>query len=284
MDLTDFADEIGTEGAVTISGLGTRGGGVDGVRSVAAPAGIEWIEADEMRVGCAAGTPVDELNAALAEYGQRVALPPGGTVGGALALGHSGIRLLGDGALRNALLQTRYVDANGVVITAGGPTVKNVTGFDLCRLLVGSRGTLGFIGDVIVRSRPVAACSQWFSVATTDPWTALADLYRPVSVLWDGTTASVLLEGHAADVAAQAKLCGLQPGTEPALLGARRVIAPSAERSLRGTFISQLGTGVVYTNDSTSIVAPAPGVADLTRAIKAQFDPTGRLNPGVVVG
>ncbi|MCU1359478.1 MAG: putative oxidase, partial [Ilumatobacteraceae bacterium] len=71
MDLTAFAHEIGADGPVTISGLSTRGGGVPDVRSVTSPAGIEWIQADEMTVSCGAGTPVDELAAALAAVGQR---------------------------------------------------------------------------------------------------------------------------------------------------------------------------------------------------------------------
>ncbi|MTA12691.1 MAG: hypothetical protein F2534_08850, partial [Actinobacteria bacterium] len=75
MDLTAFADEVGVEGAVTITGLGTRGGAVPGVRCVHAPAGIDWLQADEMTVCCGAGTPVDELQSALAAVGQRVALP-----------------------------------------------------------------------------------------------------------------------------------------------------------------------------------------------------------------
>src|SRR4029079_5570448 len=131
--------------------LGTRGGPVPAVRRVAAPAGIEWIQADEMIVCCGAGTPVDERDAALAEVGHGVALPPGGTVGGALAVGRSGIRRLGDGPVRNTLLQARYVSAAGEVVKGGGPTVKNVSGFDICRLLVGSHGTLGFLGEVILR-------------------------------------------------------------------------------------------------------------------------------------
>src|SRR5215213_2986983 len=92
--LEAFAETVGSEGAVTISGLATRGGAVPGVRGVGAPAGIEWIQADEMTMSCGAGTPLDDVSAALAEVGQRVALPPGGTVGGALAVGRSGIRRL----------------------------------------------------------------------------------------------------------------------------------------------------------------------------------------------
>ena len=119
-----------------------------------APVGIESIQAEEMTVSCGAGTPVAELDDALAAHGQCVAVPPTGTVGGALAVGQSGIRRLGYGPVRDVLLQTRYVSAAGEVVKAGGPTVKNVSGFDLCRLLVGSRGTLGFLGDVIMRTRP----------------------------------------------------------------------------------------------------------------------------------
>jgi FAD/FMN-containing dehydrogenase len=59
--------------------------------------------------------------------------PDGGTIGGALAVGHSGIRRLGWGPVRDTVLQVRYVSAAGEVVKAGGPTVKNVSGFDLCR-------------------------------------------------------------------------------------------------------------------------------------------------------
>ncbi|HEY4332383.1 MAG TPA: hypothetical protein VGM78_07435, partial [Ilumatobacteraceae bacterium] len=193
MDLTKFAAEVGPPeaGAVTIAGLSTRGGAVSGVRRVCAPSGIDWLQADEMTVACGAATPVAELAAALAEVGQGVALPAadagssavgggpvrGGTVGGALAVGRSGIRRLGDGPVRNVLLQADYVSAAGEVITAGGPTVKNVSGFDICRLLVGSEGSLGFIGAVILRTRPLAATSRWFTTAR-DPWLTLAALYR----------------------------------------------------------------------------------------------------------
>ncbi|TPW10209.1 MAG: putative oxidase [Acidimicrobiaceae bacterium] len=182
MDLTAFADEVGSVGPVTIVGRGTRGGAVRDVRCVTAPTGIEWIQADEMTVGCGAGTPIDELDAALREVGQRSVLPAGGTVGGALAMGRSGVRRLGDGPMRDILLQTRYVGADGSVVKAGGPTVKNVSGFDVCRLLVGSQGTLGFLGDVIVRTRPIALSSRWFVGDRRDPFAVLAAAYRPVSV------------------------------------------------------------------------------------------------------
>lgn len=286
MNLEEFADEIGPTGPVTIAGLATRGGPVDGVRTVMAPVGIDWIEPEEMTVQCGAGTPVDELDAALARHGQAVAIPPSGTVGGALALGRSGIRRLGYGPVRDVLLQARYVNAAGEVVKAGGPTVKNVTGFDLCRLLVGSRGTLGFVGEVILRTRPRASFEQWF-VAAGDPFEVFARLHRPSSVLWDGSTTWVLLEGHADDVRAQAAQAGIVPGDLPPVMptGGRWSMPPQRLVELRGTgaFVAEIGVGVVHHEHPAPAPAADPVVLDLHRRIKHQFDPDGRLNPGVDV-
>ncbi|MFN6119702.1 MAG: FAD-binding protein [Actinomycetes bacterium] len=290
MDLTAFADEVGVEGAVTITGLRTRGGAVPGVRCVHAPAGIDWLQADEMTVCCGAGTPVDELQSALAAVGQRVALPPGGSVGGALAVGRAGVRRLGDGPVRDAVLQARYVSSAGDVVKAGGPTVKNVSGFDLCRLLVGSHGTLGFVGEVILRTRPIAPVSRWFTIETGDPMAVFIALHRPVSVLWDGRTVHVLLEGHRLDVEEQAARLGLAPAEDaPVVPPARRLVAPSQTLAevaalTPGDVVAELGLGILHVqaDSSESHVAPVPepGVASIEARVKAQFDPTGRLNPG----
>ena len=287
MDLTAFAEEVGATGPVTITGLGMRGGPVSGVRVVRPPAGIEWIQADEMTLRCGAGTPIDELDAALSEVGQCVALPPGGTVGGALSVGKSGIRRLGYGPVRDVLLQACYVSDGGEVVQAGGPTVKNVSGFDLCRLLVGARGTLGFIGDVIIRSRPRPAHSQWFTSEADDPFPTFTRLYRPTSVLWNGTRLWALLEGHPDDVAAQAAGCSLTGCDGPPAMpsGSRRIVAPASIGSLTGDFVAEVGVGVVHHADAPpSGGRPESSVTKLTRRIKAEFDPGGRLNPGVSLG
>ena len=290
MDLTAFAADVGGVGPVTIVGHGTRGGEVAGRRCVRAPSGIDWIQADEMTASCGAGTPVDELAAALREVGQRTVLPPGGTVGGALAAGRSGIRRLGDGPMRDVLLQTHYIGADGAVVKAGGPTVKNVSGFDVCRLLVGSRGTLGFLGDVIVRTRPLALCTQWFRCDGRDPLEILAATYRPVAVLFDGASVFTLLEGHPCDVAEQAATLGLTEVEGPPEIPPHRVVAsPGAVPALVGaleprSFVAEMGVGVLHTTSPADPVSPDPGVARVAARMKHQFDPTGRLNPGVVVG
>ena len=284
MDLAAFADDVGVDRPVSIAGMGTRGGPVDGVHTVMAPGGIEWVQADEMTVRCGAGTPVEELDDALAAHGQSVSIPPSGTVGGALAVGRSGIRRLGYGPVRDSLLQAHFVNARGEVVKAGGPTVKNVSGFDLCRLLVGSHGTIGFLGDVILRTRPRATFEQWFTTGA-DPFALFPHLYRPTSVLWDGETTWVLLEGHRADVREQARRHGLQPGEPPPALpkGGRWSVRPSELSGLVGTgeFVAEIGVGIAHHEHPPPAPVIDPAVTALHQRLKHEFDPTGRLNPGL---
>jgi FAD/FMN-containing dehydrogenase len=286
IDLDAFAAEVGgpETGPVTVSGTGTRGGAVPGVRTVRAPAGIAWIQASEMTACCGAATPVDEVAAALAEVGQSVALPPGGTVGGALAVGHSRLDRLGVGPVRDTLLQARYVSAAGEVVKAGGPTVKNVSGFDLCRLLVGSFGRLGFLGDVILRTKPLPLASAWFA-GETDPFHVQATAFRPAAVLWDGTTTWVQLTGHPDDIAAAADRLQLQAAQGPPDLprGGRWSLPPSQLRALRrdeGRFVAEVGVGLVHHERPAPERALGPTVVGLHRRLLDEFDPTRRLNPG----
>ena len=284
--IEEFAAEVGAEGPVTIAGLATRGGPVAGVRTVMAPVGIVAVQPEEMTVRCGAGTPMEALDAALAAHGQAVAIPPSGTVGGALAVGHSGIRRLGYGPVRDTVLQVRYVGSTGAVVKAGGATVKNVSGFDLCRLMVGARGTLGFLAEVILRTRPRAPFEQWY-VTDREPTDVQRELYRPTSLLWDGSRVWALLEGHADDVAAQAAAVGLEPADDPPQLptGGRWSLPPGELPRLAGTgrFVAELGVGIVHHEHPAPERSGDPAIAELHRRIKHEFDPTNRLNPGVRV-
>lgn len=285
-DVDAFASAVGASGPVAVVGSGSHGVHVACDMVVRAPSGVAWIEPAEMTLCCGAGTPVAEVEAALAELGQCVAVPSGGTVGGALAVGRSSIRRLGWGPVRDTVLQIRYVSARGEVVKVGGPTVKNVSGFDLCRLLVGSYGTLGFIAEVIVRTRPLPPSERWFT-SERDPWALLGELYRPASLLWNGTTTWVLLEGHVDDVARQAETSELrETDGPPPLPPYRRSVPPAALSELRHPtgveFVAEIGVGIVR-QDQPPPPAPRPSAAviELHRRIKRELDPTGRLNPGL---
>lgn len=291
MDLTAFAADVGVAGPVAVVGLGTRGGPPASVRTVSAPSGIDWFQPDEMTVCCGAGMPVDELSAALADHRQTVALPPGGTVGGALAVGHGALLALGHGPVRDALLQARYVSAVGETVTAGGPTVKNVSGFDVCRLLVGSHGSLGLLGEVILRTRPMPAAAGWYA-GPLDPFSVMPRLYRPAAVLWDGTTTWARLEGHPRDLADQALATGLREVDGPPALpdGGRCSIAPSELATLPGRgvrFVAEIGVGVVHLDGPVPDSWRAsidPAIRALERRIKTAFDPSDRFGPRPGVG
>ena len=284
-----LADEVGRTGPVVAMGGGTAGaagGHVDpAARPVRAPAGIvEWHPA-EMTVRVLAGTTVADLDAALAPDGQCVALPalPGATVGGVLALGHSGLRRLGWGPVRDALLEATVVTAAGDVAVAGGPTVKNVSGFDLCRLLVGSLGTLAVLGEVVLRTRPLPPVERWLS-GPVDPDSVERALHRPVSLLWDGATTWVLLAGHEIDVDDQTALAtslGLAPAAPPALPPHRWSVQPGALRALPGAgWVAEWGVGVVHHPEPQPPRPVDAAVRALHERIKAAFDPAGRLAPG----
>jgi glycolate oxidase FAD binding subunit len=275
--LAAFAAEVGPPDAGPVTCVGGRtqwsaGGTVDpAAREVRAPAGVVEFVPAEMIVRCGAGTAVADLQRVVAASGMQVAMEgvgPASTVGGVLAAGHNGVRVLGWGPVRDVLLEARFVSSRGEVVKAGGPVVKNVSGFDLCRLLVGSLGTLGVLGEVVLRCRPLPAVSRWFAGSVDDPLAVTSALYRPTSVLWDGSTTWVLLDGHGDDVDAQRRDV-LAPlgfaevdGPPPITSAVRAAVAP-------GRFA-----------EPTGALPVEPAVAELHRRIKANFDPTGRLNPG----
>jgi glycolate oxidase FAD binding subunit len=298
--LEDFAAEVGPSDPVVAVGGRTQwtvgGAPDDSAREVQAPAGVVAHEPAEMIVRVRAGTTVSELDAALAAGGQTIAFDPAdperATVGGVLAVGHSGPRRLGWGPVRDTLLEARFVSAEGLLIRAGGPVVKNVTGFDLCRLLVGSLGTIGLLAEVVLRVRPRPAVAVWLRGAVDDPDRLHHLLFRPSSLLWDGIDCWVLLEGHPADVDAEMKAIGpgFSPVGEPPALpdGGRWSVRPSAIREVvttldAGTFVAEIGVGIVHTSTPAPARPLDPATAALHRRIKSNFDPSGRLNPGRMV-
>ena len=117
-----------------------------------------------------------------------------------------------------------------------------------------------------------------------DPWSVRSALYRPAAVLWDGTTTSVWLQGHEMDVEAEAGVLaalGLAPTDGPPDVPEHRhSMGPAALREFSGTFVAEIGTGLVHREDPPAHAPLPDAVVALNRRLKAELDPTGRLNPG----
>lgn len=322
----EMAAAVATATAVVSIGAGTHaeiGGRVTDATEVRAPSGIVDVQPFDMTVSVRAGTPYAELDAALAEHGQESPLDPldaSATVGGIIAAGLSGLRRLGHGPLRDHLLEVEFVTADGKIARGGGPTVKNVTGYDIPRLFVGSLGTLGVITRVILRTRPCPAASEWFESST--PASVLRGaLFAPTAIVRAGDVTAVLLEGNATDLRAEAEAAALAPAVAPASpAGAHRARIAIDPARLDGLLITldaidgleslaEYGVGTVHVASATASaliearrvaeeqggwmlrISGAPdldpfGVAfpalELQRRIRRTLDPTGKLNPGRV--
>ena len=123
--------------------------------------GIVDYEPTELVITARCGTPLAEIEAALAERGQMLAFEPpyfgpGATLGGAIASGLSGPRRANSGAVRDFVLGCKLLDGKGDVLSFGGQVMKNVAGYDVSRLLAGSLGTLGLLLEVSVKVLPRA--------------------------------------------------------------------------------------------------------------------------------
>jgi glycolate oxidase FAD binding subunit len=167
--LEQFQDQVRTAAAgkraLRIRGGGTKdwyGQCLDGeVLDTRAYAGIVDYEPTELVITARCGTPLAEIEAALAERKQMLAFEPphfgeGATLGGMIAAGLSGPRRASSGALRDFVLGVKLLDGKGEVLTFGGQVMKNVAGYDVSRLLAGSLGTLGLLLEVSVKVLPRA--------------------------------------------------------------------------------------------------------------------------------
>ena len=166
-----------------IRGAGSKdfyGGMLSGqVLDVAAYRGIVAYEPTELYITARCGTPLAEIEAALAEKGQMLACEPprfsGATVGGCVAAGLSGPRRQQAGAVRDFVLGVKLVDGTGQVLNFGGQVMKNVAGYDVSRLLAGSLGTLGVLAEVTLKvlPKPVAERTLVFALEAADAVTRL---------------------------------------------------------------------------------------------------------------
>ena len=187
---------------------------------VRAVCGISSYEPSELVVTVRAGTPLAELEAALAEQGQCLPFEPPrfggqGTVGGMVAAGLAGPARANVGGVRDYVLGASLLTGKAELLNFGGQVIKNVAGYDVSRLLVGSLGILGVICEVSLKVLPKAT-----AVATlrfdVDQATGLKRLHEwggqplPISASawWEGTLVLRLSGAAAAVQAAQQKFGG----------------------------------------------------------------------------
>jgi glycolate oxidase FAD binding subunit len=145
--------------------------------------GIVSYEPSELVVTARCGTPLAELEAALAEKGQCLAFEPphfgpSATVGGMVAAGLSGPARATAGAVRDFVLGTRFINGLGEHLTFGGQVMKNVAGYDVSRLMAGSWGTLGLITEVSLKVLPLAPAEATLMCGGLPQKTALDLLHR----------------------------------------------------------------------------------------------------------
>ena len=158
----------GAAGPLLVRGGGTRtlGHAVGEVLETSGLSGVELYEPGALTLVVRAGTSVAEVDRVLASERQRMAFEVPdlrgllgregqSTIGGVLAANASGPRRVQVGAARDAALGVRYVDGTGMVVKNGGRVMKNVTGYDLVKLLAGSRGTLGVLTEASFKVQAV---------------------------------------------------------------------------------------------------------------------------------
>jgi glycolate oxidase FAD binding subunit len=159
-------------------------------------AGIRFYEPEELVLAAKPATPMAEIEALLDGSGQELAFEPPdlgplfggtgrGTLGGAIACNLSGPRRLKAGAARDHFLGCEAVSGRGEAFKTGGRVMKNVTGYDLCKLLAGSFGTLAVLTDIVVKVLPKAETSASLLVLGLDPQAAVALMNDAASTVHD---------------------------------------------------------------------------------------------------
>jgi len=184
--------------------------------------GVTLYEPEELVLSAKAGTPLAEIEALVAASRQELAFEPmdygallggesgAGTIGGAIAANLSGPRRIKAGAARDHFLGFNAVSGRGETFKSGGRVVKNVTGYDLCKLIAGSWGTLAAMTDITVKTLPRAETEQTMLVLNLDEVTA-----RKVMAAAMGSYGDVSAAAHlpAAVAARIAEIAGAQTAT-----------------------------------------------------------------------
>ncbi len=248
-----------------------------------------------------AGTPLAEIDKLLADNNQELAFEPvdygpllggeagQGTIGGVIAANLSGPRRIKAGAARDHFLGVNVVTGRGDTIKSGGRVVKNVTGYDLCKLFAGSWGTLGAMTDITVKVLPRAETEVTVLVQNLDDARACAAMTVAMGSAYDVSAAAHLpdhvaswfsvlpkpeaatalrLEGHAPSVAHRKETLAalmkdfgaveiLAEAESRALWRDVRAVKPLAAESVRGRPLWRVSTHPSRGHEIAAAITPA---------------------------
>jgi len=204
--------------ALRIRGGGTKdfyGGALRGeILDTRAYAGVVDYEPTELVLTALGGTPLAEIEALLKRHGQMLAFEPprfgdGATLGGAIAAGLSGPRRPYAGSARDHVLGVRMLDGTGSELKFGGQVMKNVAGYDVSRLMVGSLGTLGLLLEISLKVLPLPVSE--LTLRQERSQTAAIELMNA----WAGKPYPVTATCHV-DGALYVRLSGAEPAVRAA--------------------------------------------------------------------
>lgn len=277
---------------------------------------------EDMTVTVEAGMTLSALQGVLAQQGQWVPLDPAfaetRTIEQIVSENLSGPRRFGHGTARDHVIGLRAILADGREIHSGGNVVKNVAGYDLHKLFIGARGSLGIIAEVTFKLSPLPEAEAFFEVDVSDwaeaeqcfdrVWGApfqltVFDLHRvdtqsPITAVLGFAGAREDVENQSAWALAN----GFRPGTglghearfwggaSPVPVACQSVVPSKTISTLRelgpGGWIARAGNGAIYHRSTTPSHAGAstsqsrnPAVVELARRIKREFDPHDLLPP-----
>lgn len=217
---TALADTATTHPKVLVRGTGTADDWgawpepADAVLETSRLAGVLKYNPADMTVAVLAGTRMSDLQAVVAEKGQRVAfdaarVSQGATVGGLLATGDAGPAQQSYGTLRDLAIGATVVLGDGTAARSGGHVIKNVAGYDVAKLFHGSLGTLGVLAEVVLRLHPLPRATATVSMpCTIADGVALAgrvitQALEPAALEWSNGELLIRFEGTPDGVASR---------------------------------------------------------------------------------